>query len=518
MSFVETGLPCPCGKSSDAYAINDKGWGTCFSCSKSFPPEKEKEMPDDISVDVDVKSRVVTKPQRGLILETCKKWGIQTKVVGEDDHAIGFVFPNGAIKQRFFTEDKKGRFVWKKNDRGEIGDEPYGWWLRKGPGRVQTLVMTEGLIDAPSLDQMIGDEADVIGLDSASTVYKQIRDRLEDVNAYKRIVLAFDTDPQGEKAVANVLPLFQDLTKVYRMKFNGCKDANELLQKDPKAILREFKSLSKVSSTSFLHTFTEVSESLTERPNEIVATYPQKELNTLLRGLVRGRATVWKGLEGIGKTELFRFVEHHILKTTDAKVAVIHMEEDEAYTIKGMATYEAERPMYFEEDGVQKEEILEYYRRAVKDEDRFFIYKVQSSDNPDDILVSIRTLVATTGVDVVFLDNLQKMVDGYEEENVRQKLVYLSAKLKDMAKELNFALEVISHVNDEGKALSSRYITKVLDRSVHMDRAITSLDEIEKGTTYFTIEKNRGGRGTGKAGSMWFNPATNTLEANDATV
>ena len=39
--FTGTHLPCPCGQSSDAYAVNGDGWGTCFSCSKRFPPEGE---------------------------------------------------------------------------------------------------------------------------------------------------------------------------------------------------------------------------------------------------------------------------------------------------------------------------------------------------------------------------------------------------------------------------------------------------------------------------------------------
>jgi twinkle protein len=34
--WVQTHLPCPCGQSSDAYSINDKGWGKCFSCGKNF--------------------------------------------------------------------------------------------------------------------------------------------------------------------------------------------------------------------------------------------------------------------------------------------------------------------------------------------------------------------------------------------------------------------------------------------------------------------------------------------------
>jgi len=40
MAFVETGLPCPKCDSSDAFAIDDNGWGKCFSCGKCVPQEQ----------------------------------------------------------------------------------------------------------------------------------------------------------------------------------------------------------------------------------------------------------------------------------------------------------------------------------------------------------------------------------------------------------------------------------------------------------------------------------------------
>lgn len=43
--WVQTHLPCPCGQSSDAYSINDKGWGKCFSCGKNFNEEASDSTP-----------------------------------------------------------------------------------------------------------------------------------------------------------------------------------------------------------------------------------------------------------------------------------------------------------------------------------------------------------------------------------------------------------------------------------------------------------------------------------------
>lgn len=508
-AWVEYNLPCPCGKSSDALSINDKGWGKCFSCGKNFDMKKDDRKEDLMIKDgVEDQHEVIYsyKPQRGLTSQTCTKWDIVTKEANGKDIAIGFTFANGAVKLRNFTDNKKERFSWKKNEQGEIGRNLYGWDLRKGPQKVNTLIITEGLIDAPSIDQVVMG-VDVIAVDSSSSAYGQLSSVVEEINKYKRIVVAFDDDDVGNKATKTILSLFQDHHKLYRMLFSGCKDANELLQKDPSGteLQGAYIAIQKIGLTDFIHTFAEVAESLKEQHHDIVAPYPIPELQNLLRGLVRGRVTVWKGLEGIGKTEVFRLIEYNTIKQSKAKVAVIHMEESRDWTIKGMATYEANQPMYFTEEGVTEEEILDAYKKAVGEEDRFYIYKVRGSEDPNEVLVAIRNIVVSTGVDVVFLDNIQKLVDGIGEEDVRQKLVYLSAKLKDMASELNIAIEIISHVNDDGKALNSRYITKVFDRVIHMSRSITATDEIEKNLLYFVVEKNRGGKGSGPAGVIKFN-------------
>src|SRR5690606_2368682 len=81
--WVRTHLPCPspdCG-SSDAFSINDRGWGRCFSCGRNFRVGEEgyggrqvarKTVPDRSLVPFG-EYRALTK--RGLTEETCRKFG-----------------------------------------------------------------------------------------------------------------------------------------------------------------------------------------------------------------------------------------------------------------------------------------------------------------------------------------------------------------------------------------------------------------------------------------------------------
>ena len=75
----------------------------------------------------------------------------------------------------------------------------------------------------------------------------------------------------------------------------------------------------------------------TENPYEYVPT-GHTGLDDKIRGLVKGGLTFIKALRGQGKTELIRYFEVGLLKS-DAKIALLHMEEMKSTTLRAMATY-----------------------------------------------------------------------------------------------------------------------------------------------------------------------------------
>ena len=81
-----------------------------------------------------------------------------------------------------------------------------------------------------------------------------------------------------------------------------------------------------------------------------------------------------------------------------------------------------------------------------------------------------------------------------------------------MVKELDFALIVVSHVNDEGLTRGSRNISKIADIRIDLKRDVTSSDPVVRRTTHLTISKNRFCGRTGPAGELLFDPQTYTLE------
>jgi hypothetical protein len=80
-----------------------------------------------------------------------------------------------------------------------------------------------------------------------------------------------------------------------------------------------------------------------------------------------------------------------------------------------------------------------------------------------------------------------------------------------MVKELDFALIIVSHVNDIGQTRGSRYISKIADIRIDATRDVTHEDPVARNTTYLTVSKNRFSGSTGPAGRLIFNPVTYTF-------
>lgn len=502
--FKKYGLPCPKCSSSDAYAIDHNGVGFCFSC-KAVTDESIKMTEDSVV-------EYVLKPHRGLSQRTVDLYDIKIKVVDGQDYEYGFVHPNGAVKtKRIGAVSRESRYRWigSSTSCGLFGQDKFP------PGSKPAIIVTEGEHDAPSCFETMNEKYAAVSIQSSSTALRDITNNREYLNSFDKIILAFDNDNPGKEALKKVVcsGLF-DFNKLYYVEFKEFKDANDYLKNNQKAELATLiKQCKKYTPDNIISTKEEIKKALEEAKEELIGTYPLSRLTEMLYGLYRGQVVVIKGLEGIGKTEILRMMEFHLLKSTSCKLGLIHMEEDKSRTIKGIATYQLECPVHLPDVGVSNEDIATAYMQACGDrEDRVFIYTLFGGDNPDDVLDSIRFLVASCGVDIIFLDHITMMVTGVEEGDERRKLDYLSTKLKKMAKELRFCLVMISHVNDDGQTRGSRNITKIADTVINLSRPINDEDEGLSNNLFLDVDKNRLAGSRGKAGYAKFNTNTYMLE------
>ena len=212
-------------------------------------------------------------------------------------------------------------------------------------------------------------------------------------------------------------------------------------------------------------------------------------------------------MEGVGKTEIFRGLEYHLLQTTDVNIGVIHLEEGKRRFYDGVVGYELKKAAHHD-PYLTPEEKMEAFKKAVKRDNRLHFYTHFSSDDPDAILDSIRFMAGAWECKFIFLDHITMLVSGTQAEDERRVLDYISTKLAGMVEEQNFALFLISHINDDGKTRGSRNISKVADLHVQLIRDLDTSDPIERNTTTLMVKKNRFAAVTGPGGKLFFDKDT----------
>jgi twinkle protein len=213
----------------------------------------------------------------------------------------------------------------------------------------------------------------------------------------------------------------------------------------------------------------------------------------------------------VGKTEVMHAIEHQLLVETDDPIGAIFLEEPKRRHLQAIAGIHLQRPAHLPDSGVSDEDTFQAVQDVVRVDERLHIYSHFGSDDPEVILDTIRFLVSARGCRYILLDHITMVVSGLGGKDERTSLDYLSTRLEMMVKELDFALVIVSHVNDDGLTRGSRNISKIADIRLDLYRDVTAVDPIVRRITRLVVSKNRFCGRTGPAGELLFDPVTYTL-------
>lgn len=494
--IVELHIPCNDCDSSDAKCIYEDGHSHCFSCHTTHFSKKDFSLTD---------YTYEFLPYRGISKETFQKYNSKTKVDLEGKPvAIGYPNRGGFLKIR--TLDKKGFYYeGNKTSPGCFGVDFFS------AGSHKYVTITEGYEDALSLYQVL--RSPVVSVQSASSAGADCAADRAYLNSFERIYLAFDADEPGRNAASNVAKLF-DYSKVYEVKFPGGKrkDANDYLaagERDELANL--WWNAKKFLPETIISSFSEFDKIIKEQP-KVGIPYPFPTLSYMTYGIRTGESVLITAQEGVGKTEVMHSLEYKLLTETKDAVGAIYLEEPKRRHLQALAGIHLRRPVHLPDCGVSDAAVFAAVQEVVKDDDRLHIYSHFGSDDPDVILDTIRFLVSARACRYILLDHITMVVSGLGGGEERQALDYLSTRLEMMVKELDFALIIVSHVNDDGLTRGSRNISKIADIRIDLSRDIKAVDPIIRRTTNILVSKNRFCGRTGPAGQLLFDPATYTLK------
>ena len=498
---AKTHLKCPNCGANDAFSLWSNGIGFCHSEGKRIFTEAYMD-PKKIEPD-----SVTYKNIRSIDEEVCKKYGIQIQEYKGNPARYAFKYPH-TTKYRDYN-DKHNSWV---KDLGVGMKEFFG--PKINPGSSKRIYITEGEFDAASLYQAMDCTWPVLSLPSSSIGESFVKHNYDFLNSFQEIVYAGELDKPGRKAADRLYAALP--SKFFYIPLTKWKDANEAIQKGGQGELK-WTALrpQRWTPDNFFCSDDAVSRILKEEnPYEFTPTN-LKDLDAVIRGLVKGGLTFVKAPPGSGKTEIFRYFERNILEKSEQKIGLLHMEEQKSTTYRAMATYELGKNVRTKEDaianGVSEETVEAAAIKAAKG-DRTIVFEMRSEDAPDKILEYVRLAASVYGANYIFVDHIQRLAYLGGVEGATNTLTKLSSNLAQLCKELNIGVIIISHVNEDGHTKYAKSLEEEAIICLKIERDKEATDPDIRNTTKFYVEKNRPFSKLGYAGSVFYNEDTTILQ------
>ena len=443
-------------------------------------------------------------PWRGINRDTMEYFGVTS-----DEQKVYFKYPSGGYKVR-----KKGeKEFYAKNLKG---DELFGMQLFPA-GCSKMVTITEGEADAMSAWQMLQNGRftnPVVSLPGATPSGKLWEKCKGWLDSFEKIILSVDNDEPGRKVAEVAFDLFPG--KVYIMDHGQHKDANDFLMNgDGRAYVNSWWSAKKYSPAGFTSGAEGWLEAVRgETPYEYTPT-PVEALNKAMRGWIKAGVTIVKAPPGVGKTSLFRYVQHDLVRNRGKVVANLAMEEMKSTTARGMATYELGTNVNTEEDQHFNNVSEEDFEKALLDvvgDEKFISFDIDPHDPLESTLKQCKHAISVYGADYIFIDHFQRLAYLSGVDGATASLTELGVKLVELSKRRNVGIIGISHVNNDGHTKYAKSIEEEAIVLLELERDKTTEDIDEKNTTYLTVTKNRPFATTGPAGMLRYDVDTTMVQ------
>ena len=319
--------PCPDCLSHDALQINDDGSTYCHSCTTFHPPSDtlKEEIPSNF-----LKGKPLAIQERKIESNACQKYKYMTgEYKGKEVHIATYRdFDGTPVFQKIRIVSEKKFFT-----IGTFKPLLYGAHLFKG--RSKKIIITEGEIDTLSIYQVIGDYPVVSVPNGAQAAKEAIKYNLEFLEKFDEVLFMFDSDKYGIEAAkecASLISIGKAKTVTLPL-----KDANEMLKAGRTKELYKATWEGTEYRPDGIVSGEELWEEVT-KPIEEGLSYPFPMLTYLTYGIRIPEFICFGAGTGIGKTDLFKEIETHLVTFHKQKIGIIHLEESTKDTVLGLMT------------------------------------------------------------------------------------------------------------------------------------------------------------------------------------
>lgn len=464
MGCVEK-LPHSCG-SSDALQVFKNHDGTysgfCFSCSTYVPhpysdkpvgykPAKVEKSNEEIQKEIDEVSSFpsVALPTRGLTQETLDHFAVHVALSEADGTTPKIAyFPyqiKGSLRYKArLLEEKRWFGVGSLKEAGLFG---WGQAIHN-PGK--KLFITEGEFDAMALWQVLKARAkgtewahlpvSVVSLPAgAGSARTAILGHLNDIlSMFQDIVLVFDMDEQGRKAVEEVTKILPKATTVTL----PCKDANEcLMQGKHEALSTACLFKGAVMKNTKLVLGRSLHEAARE-PAVMGLSWPWQAMTDLTRGIRYGETYYIGAGVKMGKSEVVNTLASHFIKAHGIPVFLAKPEESNNKTYKMVASKLVGKIFH---DPKVPFDYKAYDEAGALIGDKLYLLDIWQHMGWESLRKDICTAVEA-GCKAVFIDPITNMINGIDSGQANTILQGIAQDLSAMAKDLDIVIFIFCHL------------------------------------------------------------------------
>ena len=357
------------------------------------------------------------------------------------------IFKDGDVLRMYYHDSSGkpiGAKVRTKNKvftyEGETDGSFFGQHLFFRNSKEKSVVITEGELDAASVSEALGDFPAVSLPSGAAAAKKAMKNNYEWLQQFEKIILWFDNDEPGQKAVkdaANALPP----GKVFIATTDAYKDASDALQaNDYKAIEQAYWSAKPyrpdgiVDGKSLLELVTTPNP-----PND--HDYPFQGLQSKLHGIRYGELTTITAGSGIGKSSFCRELATSLLQTGE-RVGYLALEESNRRTALGLMSAAVGKSLHLGEPS--HEELTEAFDASMANWD-LYLFDGFGSYDPDVIYNRIEYLAQGLDCKIIFLDHLSILLSGLDGDE-RRMIDATMTRLRSLVERTGIALFLVSHL------------------------------------------------------------------------
>ena len=389
---------------------------------------------------------------RGISQSAAQHFNVRTEYSTETGEPVAYYYPatkDGVVTgwKRMMINPDSPKQKWKSlGDRK--GTQLFGQSVCGTGGRM--LVITEGENDALAAWDMfrsLGKNYRVCSLPDGANV-RAVQENLEWLETFENVILCLDNDEPGQAAAKKITELLTP-GKCKIMTFSE-KDANDMLRagkaKQFMAALNNAVAVRPDGIVSGEDTW----EIVKNRPEVVSVPYPEdwEDMNKMTYGMRLGELDTWTSGTGMGKTQLLRQLEYHLLTTTDAGIGCIKLEEPLVDSVEAiMGLHLRKRINLPDVRSTLTEKQLYQAWKETAGTNRLHYYDHFGSVDEDSLLSKIRYLARGLGCKYIILDHLSMAISEFADQGgERERIDTIMTRLKNLTQELNVWIGLVVHL------------------------------------------------------------------------